>query len=85
MIKPDRVIALRSDRTVYQHGNLCGKVFSRAHTCVDVLRQEIAGTASDESMRRTLPERPEDGELFSVTPDNVEDFIKRHIDGRLAK
>jgi NADH:ubiquinone oxidoreductase subunit E len=26
-----------------------------------------------------------DGELFSVTPDNVEDFIKRHIDGRLAK
>ena len=26
-----------------------------------------------------------DGELFSVTPDNVEDFIKRHTDGRLAK
>ena len=76
MIKPDRAIALRSDRTVYRHGNVCAKVFSRAHTCVDVLRQEIAGTASDESMRRTLPEHLEDGELFSVTPDNVEDFTR---------
>lgn len=39
MIKPDRVIALRSDRTVYQHGNLCGKVYSRAYVCVDVLQE----------------------------------------------
>lgn len=39
MIKPDRVIALRSDRTVYQHGSLCGKVFSRAYACVDVLQE----------------------------------------------
>ena len=36
-------------------------------------------------MRRTLPERLEDGELFSVTPDNVEGFTNFQIDGRLAK
>ena len=39
MIKPDRVIALRSDRTVYQRGNLCDKVFARAYACVDVLQE----------------------------------------------
>lgn len=39
MIKPDRVIALRGDRTVVQYGNRCAKVYSRARSCVDVLQE----------------------------------------------
>lgn len=39
MIKPDRVLALRSDRTVFQCGDRCAKVFSRATSCVDVLQE----------------------------------------------
>ena len=39
MIRPDRVIALRGNQTVFQYKDLCAKVYSRSHSCVDVLRE----------------------------------------------
>ena len=52
---------------------------------VDLLKEvELSGCTCTGQCRRGVCVRV-DGELFSVTPDNVEDFIKRHIDGRLAK
>ena len=37
MIKPDRVLALRTDRTVFQYAGRCVKVYSRSHPCTDIL------------------------------------------------
>ena len=45
---------------------------------------ELSGCMCTGQCRRGVCVRV-DGELFSVTPGNVEDFIQRHIDGRLAK
>ena len=45
---------------------------------------ELAGCMCTGQCRRGVCVRV-DGELFSVTPETVEDFMRKQIDGRLAK
>ena len=45
---------------------------------------EMSGCMCTGQCRRGVCVRV-DGELFSVTPDNVSDFIHEQIDGRLSK
>ena len=53
MKKPDRVLALRTDRIIYQYGECCVKVYSRSHTCTDVLLEAGNMAAAKEAGVRT--------------------------------
>ena len=37
--KPDRVLAFRADRIIYQYAGQCAKVYSHNHACADILRE----------------------------------------------
>ena len=37
----DRILAVRNDKTVYRHGNLCLKVFNSDFSKADVLNEAL--------------------------------------------
>ena len=53
MIKPDRVLALRADRIVCQYGGQCTKIYSRSHTCTEILLEAGCLAAAHEAGVRT--------------------------------
>lgn len=70
MIRPDRVIALRGSQTVFQYKDLCAKVYSRTHSCADVLR-EVGNLAAAWEGGASVPElievRQQNGRWMMVT------------------
>ena len=70
MIRPDRVIALRGNQTVFQYKDLCAKVYSRSHSCVDVLREAgnlAAAWEGGASVPGLIEVRQQNGRWMMVT------------------